>query len=149
VIGFELTANGSNNFKQKRGGWTEGSMMALKILATAASLANRDKMGGAQRGALSSIETSFKKIADAKFNSVCSMGLDFTLFLKRDIKLKYHFNSSKTMEETQSEFLHLISAQEAEMGDQVMIAMCTIIEDFTLMNFDSNDTLILTIDVDL
>jgi hypothetical protein len=150
MIGFDLYGTGSGGFKQKRGAWTEGSLLALKILATAASLANGDQQHNTERGALSSIESNFKKIADAKFRTVCAMGLAFTLFLKRDLKLKYFFDPGKSAAQIQSEFYNALAAQESEIGDQVMIHMCAMIEDFAIMNFDGNaDTLVLTIDVDL
>ena len=150
MIGFKLIGKGSGGFKQTREAWTEGSLMALKVLATAASLANKDSMHPTERGALSSIEVSFKKIADAKFMSICSMAIGFTLFLKRDIKLKYFFDPAKSASQIQSEFYNALAAQESESGDQVMIYMCAMIEDFVILNFDNNeDTLVLTIDVDL
>ena len=76
--------------------------MALKILATAASLANKDQQHKSQRGALSSIELNFRKIADAKFSS--AMGLPFTLFLKGDIKLKYFFDPAKSGRRSRASF---------------------------------------------
>jgi hypothetical protein len=150
MIGFELNGEGSGGFREKRGAWTEGSLMALKILATAASLANKDQQHKSQRGALSSIELNFKKIADAKFSSICAMGLAFTLFLKGDIQLKYFFDPAKSGAQIQGEFYKALAAQESEIGDQVMIHMCAMIEDFAIMNLGSNaDALVLGIDVDL
>jgi hypothetical protein len=149
MIGFEMKAKGSNGFSQKRSAWTEGSLMSLKVIATIGSLVDRNKQGGTQRGTLSQIEASFKKIADRKFDHICSLGLDFTLFVTGDIKFKYHFDSSKKSSQIQSELYHLFLSQTDEIGDQVMICFCAIIDDFAIMNFDSNETLVLTIDIDL
>jgi hypothetical protein len=149
MIGFEMKAEGSNGFRQKRGAWTEGSLMALKVIARAGSFANKDRMGGVQSGALSSIEASFKKIADNLFRSVCSAGLDLTLFVTGDLEFKYVFESGKSADQVMSELLNLMAAQESEMGDQVMIAFCRTIENFIMLNFDSKQQLVLTIDIDL
>lgn len=150
MIGFEMKAWGSNGFRQTRAAWTEGSLMSLKALATIGSLANRDKQGSIQRGALSSIEASFKKIADSRFAHICSLGLDFTLFITGDLKFKYHFDSSKNSSQIQSELYHLFLSQIDKIGDQVMIYFCAIVDDFALLNFDNTDEdLVLTVDIDL
>ena len=149
MIGFEMKAEGSNGFRQKRAAWTEGSMMSIKVLLTLGSLANRDQQHGTQRGAVSQIESSFKKIADSMFASICAMGLSFTLFVKGDIKFKYVFDPKKDADQIQRELLFLFKATENKIGDQVMIYFCRIILDFVTLNFDSNDDLILTIDIDL
>jgi len=149
MIGFEMKAEGSNGFRQTRGAWTEGSLMALKVIARAGSFANKDKLGSVQSGALSSIEASFKKIADNLFRSICSMGVSLTLFVSGDLEFKYVFESGKNADQVMSELLNLMASQESEMGDQVMIAFCRTIENFIMLNIGSNDKLVLKIDIDL
>lgn len=150
MIGFKLQAHGSNGFKQTRGGWTEGSMMALKALAEFESLANKLPFGLTQVGALSSVEASFKKIADAKFANICSFGLSFNLFVEGDITFSYRFDPVKKPAQIQRELLNAMASREERMGNQVMISFCTIIEDFVIMNFNANEQgLSLTINIDL
>lgn len=149
MIGFEMTAEGSNGFRQKRGAWTEGSMMSIKALLTIGSIVNKDQQHGLQRGVVSQIEAQFKKIADSMFSSICSMGIAFTLFVKGDIRFKYYFDPTKGSDEIQRELLFLFKSTEKEIGSQVMIYFCRIIQDFVRDNFDSNDDLILTINIDL
>lgn len=150
MIGFEMKAWGSNSFKQNRASWTEGSLMSLQVLSTIGSLANRDKQGGTQRGALSQIEASFERIASARFHKICSSGMNFALFVTGDIKFKYYFNSTKNASQIRSELYHLFLSQTNKIGDQVMILFCAIIDDFVLMNFDNkNKDLVLTIKIDL
>jgi hypothetical protein len=62
MIGFRLTANGSGGFRQTKEAWSEGSMMALHLIATDSSLGNKDAMHTGQRGVISQIEASFSKI---------------------------------------------------------------------------------------
>jgi hypothetical protein len=134
MIGFKMKAHGTNGFKQKRSAWTEGSMMALKVLATIGSVIGKDKQGGGQRGALSSIEANFKRIADQMFASMCAQGLDFTLFVTGDINFKFFFDSSKRANQIQSELYNLFKSQVEEIGDQVMIYFCRIVNDFVARN---------------
>jgi hypothetical protein len=75
--------------------------------------------------------------------------MNFTLFMTGDINLKYFFDYSKSADQIESEFLHLLANDQEELGDQVMIHICRTIQDFILHNFDNNGPLILTIDVDL
>jgi len=149
MIGFEMKANGSGGFRQSRGAWTEGSMMALKVIATGGALANKDPYHATQRGAISQIEASFNKIARTRFAKTCSCGLNFTLFIKGDLNFKYYFDSSKSGAQIQSELYNNFASQMDEVGDQVIIFFCAIIDDFVLTNFNSNGTLVLTIDIDL
>ncbi|MDP9896732.1 hypothetical protein J2W32_005842 [Variovorax boronicumulans] len=150
MIGFELKARGSYGFKQSRSAWTEGSLIALKAVALADNFANKTQQT-ARNGALTQIEEQFKKIADARFGAICSFGLDFTLFLEGDIKLKYFFDSRKNSSQIQSEFLNALRGQTAKLGDQVVIYMAQTIEDFVTTVFDKTDEeeLILHINVDL
>jgi hypothetical protein len=149
MIGFRLTANGSGGFRQTKEAWSEGSMMALHLIATGASLANKDGMHTGERGVISQIEASFSKIAKIRFEKVCACGVNFTLFMKRDIAFKYYFDASKSSAQIQSELYNKFAAATGEVGDQVMINFCTLIDDFLTLNFSSNAPLILTIDVDL
>jgi hypothetical protein len=80
---------------------------------------------------------------------VCACGVNFTLFLKRDIAFKYYFDSSKSSAQIQSELYNKFAGEVGEVGDQVMINLCTLIDDFLTLNFTSNAALVLTIDVDL
>jgi len=150
MIGFELKARGTYAFKQTRSAWTEGSLIALKAVALADNFANKTQQT-ARNGTLTQIEQQFKKIADARFGTICSFGLDFTLFLEGDIKLKYFFDSTKDSSQIQSEFLNALRGQTAKLGDQVVIYMAQTIEDFVTMAFDRTDgeELILHINVDL
>ena len=150
AIGFDLEANGSNGFRRKSGAWTEGSLIALK-LAMSAPKVNPPGSGGTNRGILDSIEASFSKIAKALLGRVCSMGVPFTLFMKGDLKFKYVFESGKSADQVESEFLHMLAnASGGGVGDQVMIHICRTIEDFITQNISNlNDELILTIDIDL
>jgi hypothetical protein len=149
-IGFDLEATGSNGYRRSSGAWTEGSLVALKI-AMSAPKVNPPGMGGTRRGMLDSIEASFSKIAKNLLRNVCSMGVGFTLFMKGDIKFKYVFESGKSADEVESEFLHMLaSASGGGIGDQVMIHICRTIEEFITLNISNlNDELTLTIDVDL
>ncbi len=150
MIGFKLDAKGTYGFKQKRSAWTEGSLVALQVFALADNLGNKTSQT-ARGSALSRIEMQFKKMAKQKFESICSQGLDFTLFLTGDIDLKYFFDASKDFEQIQSEFLNALSAQTDELGDQVMIYLGATINDFVVNSVlkEGNESLILTIDVDL
>ncbi len=174
MIGFKLTAHGSGNFKQTREAWTEGSLMLLtavsqadKILAAIelraavkAGIDTAQRVAGVvadqvasppSTGDIDAVELAFAKLARQRFKSICSQGLDFTLRLTGDIKLRYTFDSSKDSSDTERELLALIGQKAGgKVGDQVMIYMCAIINDFVLMNFDNtDDDLNLTIDVDL
>jgi hypothetical protein len=150
AIGFDLEATGSNGYRRSSGAWTEGSLVALKI-AMSAPKVNPPGMGGTRRGMLDSIEASFSKIAKALLGRVCSMGVNFTLFMKGDLKFKYVFESSKSADQVESEFLHLLAnASGGGVGDQVMIHICRTIEEFITYNIsDLDDGLILSIDIDL
>lgn len=150
MIGFEMKATGSGGFKQKRGAWTEGSLMALKVIGTAGSLVNKDQLHSTQRGVISAIEANFSKIAKSRFDKVCACGLNFTLFMTGDIAFKYHFDSSKKSDQIKSELYNqFAAATDGGIGDQVMIYFCAIVDDFVLTNFNNNSKLTLTIDVDL
>lgn len=150
MIGFEMSATGSGGFRQKRAAWTEGSLMALKVIGTAGSLVNKDQLHSTQRSAISAIEASFSKIAKSRFDAVCACGLSFTLFMKGDIAFKYYFDSSKKSDQIKSELYNqFAAATDGGIGDQVMIYFCAIVNDFVLTNFDSTGKLSLTIDVDL
>jgi hypothetical protein len=148
MIGFEMEATGSNGFRRSSGAWTEGSMIALKIVLSAPKV-NPPGMGGTRRGMIGSIEASFSKIAKSLLDRVCALGKDFTLFLKGDISLRHHFDYSKSSDQVKSEFLHALATAHGEIGDQVMIHLCRTIEDFIIMNLTSNDKLTLTVDIDL
>lgn len=148
MIGFELKAEGSNGFRQKRSAWTEGSLLALKV-ALSIPKVNPSGQGKSRRAILDGIEASFSSIAKSALDSVCAEGPNFTLFMKRDVAFKYHFDYSKSSDRIKSEFLGMIASQVDGLGDQVMIYLCQTIQDFKTMNFDSNDTLVLTIDLDL
>ncbi|WP_024299777.1 hypothetical protein [Methylomicrobium lacus] len=150
MIGFEMKATGSGGFRQNRGAWTEGSLIALKVFATAGSLANKDSLHSSQRGIISQIESNFSAIAKNRFKKVCSCSLNFTLFMKGDIKFKYYFDSSKKSEQIQSELYNIFASATDEIGDQVIIYFCAIVDDFILTNFNNySEPLILTIEVDL
>jgi hypothetical protein len=149
AIGFDLKATGSNGFRHESGAWTEGSLVALKIVMSTPKV-NVPGSGGTNRGIIGSIEASFSRIAKSLLSRVCSMGANFTLFMKGDINFKYVFESGKSSSQTESEFLHMLAgATDGGIGDQVMIHLCRTIEAFVIMNLTSNDKLILTIDIDL
>jgi hypothetical protein len=148
VIGFEIKAEGSNGFRRSSGAWTEGSLIALKVVLSLPKV-NPPGQGGLKRGILDSIEASFGKIAKALLRNICADGMNFTLFMTGDINFKYFFDYSKSADQIESEFLHLLANDQEELGDQVMIHICRTIQDFILHNFDNNGPLILTIDVDL
>jgi hypothetical protein len=150
AIGFDLEATGSNGYRRSSGAWTEGSLIALK-LAMSAPKVNPPGMGGMRRGMLDSIEASFSKIAKSLLARVCGTGVGFTLFMTGDLKFKYVFESAKSADQTESEFLHLLAnASDGGVGDQVMIHICRTIEEFITYNVSNlNDALILTIDIDL
>jgi len=148
MIGFEMKASGSNGFKRSSGAWSEGSMIALKFVMSLPKV-NPPGMGKTRRGMISAIESSFGKIKAILLRDVCSSGNNFTLFLTRDIKLKYFFDYSKKPERVQREFLHLLAKSEGEIGDQVMMHICRTIQDFQMHNITKNGDLTLTIDVDL
>ena len=150
AIGFDLEATGSNGYRRRSGAWTEGSLIALK-LAMSAPKVNPPGMGGTRRGILDSIEASFGRIAKSLLRNVCSMSADFTLFMKGDLKFKYVFESGKSADQVESEFLHLLAnASDGGIGDQVMIHICRTIEEFITHNISNlNDELLLTIDIDL
>jgi hypothetical protein len=150
AIGFDLEATGSNGYRRSSGAWSEGSLISLKIIMSVPK-ANPPGMGGTRRGILGSIEASFSKIAKNLLSRVCSMGVDFTLFMKGDIKFKYVFESGKSADQVESEFLNLLAnASDGGVGDQVMIHICRTIEEFMTLNISNlNDDLVLTIDLDL
>ena len=148
MIGFEMTAEGSNGFRRSSSAWTEGSLIALKV-AMSIPKVNAPGMGKTNRGIIDSIESSFGKIAKNLLHSVCSDGMNFTLFLTGDIKLKFFFDSAKSGDQLEGEFLKALAGAQAELGDQVMIHLCRTIQDFILHNFDETGELILKINVDL
>lgn len=152
AIGFDLEATGSNGFRRSSGAWTEGSLIALKV-AMSVPKVNPPGRGGMNRGILNSIEANFSKIAKNLLHSVCSMGVPFTLFMKGDIKFKYVFESGKSADQVELEFLHMLAVATDDddgVGDQVMIHICRTIQDFITQNISNlNDKLILTIDIDL
>ena len=149
MIGFEMSATGSNGFRRKSGAWTEGSMIALKILVSAPKV-NPPGMGGGRRGTIGSIEASFGKIAETLLDQVCGFGLNFTLFLTGDIRLRHHFDYSKSTAQVKSEFLNALASVHGKIGDQVMIHLCRTIKDFLTLNITNRrDTLVLTVDIDL
>jgi hypothetical protein len=101
---------------------------------------------------IGSIENSFSKIAKIKLSNVCSMGMQFKLFLTGDIKLTYVFARGKSGATIEQEFLRLLAtASGGGIGDQVMIHMCNAIENFVLHNLTRRNqrNLTLTIDIDL
>jgi len=70
--------------------------------------------------------------------------------MKGDIKFKYYFDSSKNSEQIQSELYNIFASATDEIGDQVIIYFCAIVDDFILTNFNNySEPLILTIEVDL
>jgi hypothetical protein len=148
MVGFELKAEGSNGFRRSTGAWTEGSLIALKI-AMSTPKVNPPGTGKPSRGILDSIEASFGKIAKYLLRSVCSDGMNFTLFLTGDIKLKFFFDYSKSGDQLKGEFLKALAGSQEELGDQVMIHLCRTIQDFIMHNFDRTGDLVLKIDVDL
>lgn len=148
MIGFKMKADGSNGFKRSSSAWTEGSLIALKV-AMSIPKVNTPGSGGSSRGVLNSIEASFGKIAKNLLHTICSDGMNFTLFLEGDINLKFFFDYSKSGDQLEGEFLKALAGTQEELGDQVMIHLCRTIQDFILHNFDKNGNLILTIDVDL
>jgi hypothetical protein len=149
VIGFELHATGSNGYRRESASWTEGSLVALKV-ALAIPKVNPPGIKKAQSKAISGIEASFKQLADAMFDNVCGIGLDFTLVMTGDIELRYRFESRKTSEQTKSELINLIASKTEKIGDQVMIHICRNIQEFVMLNFNSTSRdLMMNIDIDL
>jgi hypothetical protein len=146
---FRDESRGIERIPAKAGRLDRGQPHGAEGHRTRRELREQGPDGGVQSGALSSIEASFKKIADNLFRSVCSAGLDLTLFVTGDLEFKYVFESGKNADQVMSELLKLMAAQESEMGDQVMIAFCRTIENFIVLNFDSKQKLVLTIDIDL
>ena len=148
MIGFEMKASGSNEFKRSSGAWIEDSLIALKS-AMLLPKASSPGLGKTRRGIISAIESSFGKIKAILLDDVCSSGRNLTLFLTRNIKLKYFFDYSKKPDQMRREFLHLLAKSEREIGDQVMMHICRTIQDFQMHNVTKNGDLVLTIDVDL
>jgi len=148
MIGFELEATGSNGFRHSSSAWSEGSLIALKVVLSLPK-ANPSGMGGARRGMLDSIESSFSSIAKSMMDKICADGVNFTLFVKGDMNFKYYFDYSKSSDEIKTEFLRHLGKAEGGVGDQVLIHFCRTINDFFTANFSSNGPLILNIDIDL
>lgn len=146
--GFKMSAWGSNGFKQKSSAWTEGSMTSLKFALSLPKL-NPSSSGGGNRGMIRSVEASFGKIRAALLSQACGSGMNFGLVVTRNIKLKYYFDGSKSPEQTQSEFLHALAVAKGHIGDQVMIHLCRMINDFVMANLSKSSPYFLTIDVDL
>ncbi len=148
MIGFEMSAFGSNGFKRKSSAWTEGSMTSLKFAASLPKV-NPSFSGGGNRSMISQVEASFGRIRATLLSEVCAGGLSFGLVLTRNIKLKYYFDESKSGEQTQSEFLGVLAGAKGSIGDQVMIHLCRTLQDFKLHSLMKSGPHFVTIDVDL
>ena len=155
MIGFEMSATGSKGFRQKRAAWTEGSLVALKaiVVITDKLLLRKfgDKMSSTQKGAINSIEASFKKLAHSVFNRMCSVGSGITLFVSGDINFTYFFDPDRDTEDTAVELLRLLARENGGVGDQVVIYFSRIVEDFVIHTIgeEDNEPLILRIEIDL
>ena len=144
MIGFEMTAEGTN-FRQKRGAWTEGSLLALDASTRLFGLVARNKLAGVQGKMIEQIGAAFKKLASERLQRTCSLGLEFTLFMQGDNNFRYHFEPDKSAEQTVSELYNLFASQMKSVGDQVIIYFCAIVDDFVVVNIDADPPLILTI----
>ncbi len=152
MIGFKLKATGSNAYRYSAGGWTEGSLIGIQILLKLTSPVAQAKspmLSTGQNKALKGIEASFKRMAQSMFDRVCGQGFAFTLFVSGDFDFKYYFDPDKSPEQIRSELMHVLASQTDDIGDQVMIRFCEAINGFILHNFDSNDEMILKIQLDL
>jgi hypothetical protein len=149
AIGFDLEAKGSNGFRRSSGAWTEGSLIALKIVMSVPKV-NVPGTGKTNRGIISGIEASFSQVAKSLLDNVTSDGMNFTLFMKGDVKFKMFWDYSKSSDEIKAEFLRRFGEKaDGEIGDQVLIHICRTIQDFFLVNLTNNEPLILEIDLDL
>ena len=148
MIGFEMSAIGSNGFKRKSSAWSEGSMTSLKFAASLPKV-NPSFSGGGSRSMIGQIESSFGEMRAALLSQVCASSVSYSLLLTRNIKLKYYFDSAKSGDQTQSEFMNALAGAKRSIGDQVMIHLCRTMQDFIMHNLTNSGPHFLTIDVDL
>ncbi len=147
MIGFELSARGSNGFKFNSSAWTEGDIW----IANALKAVPKSPLKQAQGTIVDGIESQFKKLGQNMFwNYVVNFGLDLHLTVKGDFNFMYQFKASKSSDQIARELLQLISEQDEEMGDQVTIHFANCFKNFQLhVVMGNTNDLKLVIDIDL
>lgn len=147
MIGFDLKATGSHNFKFSSSAWTEGDIW----IANALKAVPKSPLKKAQGVLVDGIEAQFKKIGQNMFwTYVAGFGMDLHLTVKGDFNFMYKFKASKPSEQIARELLQLIEDQDEDMGDQVTIHFANCFKNFQLhvITEDTSD-LKLVIDIDL
>lgn len=147
MIGFELSATGSQGFKFNSGSWTEGDIW----IANALKVVPKSPLKGAQGVLVDGIEAQFKKLGQIMFwNHVANFGMNLHLTVKGDFSFMYQFKASKSADQIATELLQIIEDQEEDMGDQVTIHFANCFKMFQLhvITGDTSD-LKLIIDIDL
>lgn len=129
VIGYKLWASGRLTDDRKiyrRRGWTEGSLGLLKGLVSLPK-AGVPGIKKGQKGLVGGVEKGFRKMAEAYFLTVCSLDWDMRLTIMGDFSLTYSFRSDASSDCTACELALEIANQREKMGDQVLLALCSVI----------------------
>lgn len=147
MIGFELEATGSHNFKFKSSAWTEGDIW----IKNAFKVVPKNPLKSAQVGMVDAIEDQFKKLGQIMlWNYVFNFGMDLHLTMKGDFNFMYQFKANKPADQIAREFLKLLDEQKEAMRDQVTIHLANCFKNFQLhvVTENTND-LKLVVDIDL
>lgn len=147
MIGFELSATGSHNFKFNSSSWTEGSLWIGHVF----KVVPKNPLKSAQGALVKGIEAQFKKLGQAYFwNYVACFGMNLHLTVTGDFNFMYQFKSSKPAEQISVELLQIIAKQKEEMRDQVTLHFANCFKHFQLHVITKNTSnLKLIIDIDL
>ena len=147
MIGFELSATGSDGFKFNSSALTEGDLRignALKVVP-------KNPLKKAQGALIKGIEGQFNKLGQTMFwTYVVNFGMNLHLTVKGDMNFMYQFKSSKPADQIARELLQLIEDQDEDMGDQVTIHFANCFKHFQLHVVTGNTSnLNLVINIDL
>lgn len=147
MIGFKLSATGSNGFRFNSSAWTEGDLWVGKAL----KVIPKNPLKNAQGAVLQEIEAQFKKLGQIYFwNYIANFGLDLHLTVTGDFNFMYQFQASKSAEQIAAELLKIIEAQKEDMGDQVTLHLANCFKNFQLhVITNSTNDLKLKVDIDL
>src|SRR5262245_61863011 len=122
--GFSIYAHDSGNFVWFNRSWTEGDIWLAKAALHVQHNPSAD--------AIDLIEDQFKNIKNALLKGIAHLGMDLTLLVTGDFNFIYQFQAGKMGRPVALELLHLISQQEEEMGDVVMMYFCKCLIDYQL-----------------
>lgn len=97
MIGFEMDANGSDNFTWHGEAWTEGSLWMAKM---AIDKLSKNPVSKASESVIDLVEGEFAKIKNSMFQKVANLSMNLHLTVTGSFNFMYYFRASKSGTQT-------------------------------------------------